>query len=236
MAGASGHGSLHTLNLNDATIASSEEPYLTIRNAEEKIFPNVSSVKVNAESTGRMIGWSVFSPEPIPFSHLGNDLQSAKLILPNQEKQILEANAISQNLPLWKSVTKIKSKGHQIIEGKDGHYTYSAFTYKKHFCRDMFYNCLNLKQVIVPQKGKMCEDVFTLDQCRGFYDWLPMIEYQSDYVKDFNKQMIIRMSIDTIAKLLLGIIEQQYVGSALVGAGETDWAKYYDSPFREKLV
>lgn len=85
------------------------------------------------------------------------------------------------------------------------------------------------------QKRMMCVDVFTLDQCRGFYDWLPMIEYQADYVKDFDKQMIIRMSIDAIAKHSLGIISQQYYGSAIIGAGEKDWAKFYDFPFREEL-
>lgn len=83
---------------------------------------------------------------------------------------------------------------------------------------------------------KMCVDVFTFDQCRGFYDWLPMIEYQSDYVKDFDKQMIIRMSIDAIAKHSAGIIEQQYFGSALVGAGEIEWAKFYEFPVRKDLV
>lgn len=94
----------------------------------------------------------------------------------------------------------------------------------------------HLRHYYTAKTRKMCVDVFTLDQCRGFYDWLPMIEYQSDYIKDFNKQMIIRMSIDTIAKHSLGILEQQYFGSALIGAGETDWAKYYDFPFREELV
>lgn len=82
---------------------------------------------------------------------------------------------------------------------------------------------------------KMCVDVFTFDQCRGFYDWLPMIEYQADYVKDFDKQMIVRMSIDAIAKHSLGIISQQYYGSAIIGAGEEDWAKFYDFPIREEI-
>lgn len=82
---------------------------------------------------------------------------------------------------------------------------------------------------------KMCVDVFTFDQCRGLYDWLPMIEYQSDYVKEFNRQMIIRMSIDAIAKHSLGIIEQQYYGSAVAGHGDADWVKFYDFPFREDI-
>ena len=159
MAGADGHGKLRTLNLLDATIVSSEEPYLTIRNAEEKILPNVSSVKVSVGPMGRELRWGGLSPEIPSFSTLGNDLLSAKLILPNQAEQPLDVNAVSQNLSLWKAITKIKLKGHTIIEGKDGHYTYSAFTHKKHFCRDMFYHCPNLKQVIVPEKGKMYEDV-----------------------------------------------------------------------------
>ena len=62
----------------------------------------------------------------------------------------------------------------------------------------------------------MCVDVFSLGQCRGFHDWLSMTEYQSEYMKDFNKQMVIRMSIDTIANHSLGIIEQQYFVGALV--------------------
>lgn len=39
--------------------------------------------------------------------------------------------------------------------------------------------------------------------------------------------MIIRMSIDVIAKQSLGIIEQHFFGSTLIGAGEQDWAKFY---------
>ena len=81
----------------------------------------------------------------------------------------------------------------------------------------------------------MCVDVFTFDQCRGFYDWLPMIEYQSDYVKDFDKQMIIRMSIDAIAKHSLGIIQQQYSGSAIIGMGEEKWATFFEFPYREEI-
>lgn len=82
---------------------------------------------------------------------------------------------------------------------------------------------------------KMCVDVFTFDQCRGLYDWLPMIEYQADYVKDFDKQMIVRMSIDAIAKHSLAIIEQQYYGSAMAGQGDAEWVKFHEFPFREEI-
>lgn len=94
----------------------------------------------------------------------------------------------------------------------------------------------HLRHSYTAKTRKMCVDVFTFDQCRGFYDWLPMIEYQSDYVKDFDKQMIVRMNIDAIAKHSLGIIEQQYYGSALVGLGDVVWAKFYDFHVRNELV
>lgn len=46
--------------------------------------------------------------------------------------------------------------------------------------------------------------------------------------------MIIRMSIDVIAKQSLGIIEQQFFGSTLIGAGEQDWATFYIFRMREE--
>lgn len=94
----------------------------------------------------------------------------------------------------------------------------------------------HIRHSYTAKSRKMCVDVFTFDQCRGFYDWLPMIEYQSDYVKDFDKQMIVRMSIDAIAKHSIGIIEQQYYGSAVIGAGEKDWAKFFDFSVRKELT
>ena len=94
----------------------------------------------------------------------------------------------------------------------------------------------HLRHSYTAKTRKMCVDVFTFDQCRGFYDWLPMIEYQSDYVKDFDKQMIIRMSIDAIAKHSMGIIEQQYYGSAVAGLGDADWVRFYEFRMREELV
>lgn len=94
----------------------------------------------------------------------------------------------------------------------------------------------HIRHYYTAKDRKMCVDVFTFDQCRGFYDWLPMIEYQSDYVQDFDKQMIIRMSIDAIAKHSLGIIEHQYSGSAIIGLGEKKWAKFYDFPYRNEIT
>lgn len=82
---------------------------------------------------------------------------------------------------------------------------------------------------------QMCVDVFTFDQCRGFYDWLPMIEYQADYVKDYDRQLISRMCVDAIAKNSLGVIQQQYFGSAIAGEGDQPWAHFVDFPKRIEI-
>lgn len=86
------------------------------------------------------------------------------------------------------------------------------------------------------KERQMSVDVFTFDQCRGLYDWLPMIEYQADYVKDYDRQLISRMCVDAIAKNSLGVIQQQYFGSAIVGEGEQPWAHFYDFPKRVELT
>ena len=102
------------------------------------------------------------------------------------------------------------------------------------------------------KERQMCVDVFTFDQCRGLYDWLPMIEYQADYVKDYYDMLNIskatyveatvettlrsRMCVDAIAKNSLGVIQQQYFGSAIVGEGEQPWAHFYDFPKRVELT
>lgn len=87
----------------------------------------------------------------------------------------------------------------------------------------------------IAKERQMCVDVFTFDQCRGLYDWLPMIEYHADYVKDYDRQLISRMCIDAIAKNSLGVIQQQYFGSAMVGEGEQPWAHFADFPKREEI-
>lgn len=81
----------------------------------------------------------------------------------------------------------------------------------------------------------MCVDVFTLDQCRSFYDWLPMIEYQANFLEDIDRQLIVRLSLDAIGKQSLGIINKQYFGSALIGINEKKWALNSDFPNRLRL-
>ena len=153
MAGASGRGSLHTLNMNDATIASSEEPYLTIRNAEEIIKPKISDENVSVLKIHRGGGYTMGT-----ITHVNYILSNPN----NQKDNSFDSEAITtHNKSVWQKVTrhKLKAKGHQISKDKNGHYTYSAYTRKGLFCEDMFYECPNLQLVILPSKGKTYDRV-----------------------------------------------------------------------------
>ena len=58
---------------------------------------------------------------------------------------------------------KLHTKGHNISQDKDGHFTHSAFTSKNLFCQDMFFRCPNLQFIILPDKRKGYDQVFVLD-------------------------------------------------------------------------
>lgn len=150
MAGAEGYGKLHTLDLKDATIAKSYEPYLTIRNAEETVIPWIS-----IESGTKWVSYSEFDPVMA--------LRNANYVLLGSDRK-LDAEATTMNVSQWKKVKRqtLNPKGHTIERSKDGHYTYSAFTYKKSFCEDMFYLCPNLRLVIIPTNGKIFDRVVVI--------------------------------------------------------------------------
>ena len=82
---------------------------------------------------------------------------------------------------------------------------------------------------------KMCLDIFTLDQCRSFYDWLPMIEYYGDDLAKIERQMISRICVDAINKHTIYYLERQYFGSAIVGINEFPWSSNYIIPERINL-
>ena len=147
MAGANGHGSLRTLNLSNATIVSSEEPYLTIRNAEETIIPWIS-----LEMGTKWVSYSEFDPIVA--------LRDASYVLLGNYKK-LDAEATEMNVSQWKKVKRqtTNTKGHRAERDKDGHYTYIAHTHKKLFSKDMFYLCPNLQLVILPSKGNLYDGV-----------------------------------------------------------------------------
>lgn len=78
------------------------------------------------------------------------------------------------------------------------------------------------------KEREMCLDIFTFDQCRSLYDWLPMIEYYGDDLKKVERQMMSRICMDAIGKHSLNILDRQYYGSALIGIGDKEWSEKYD--------
>lgn len=90
-------------------------------------------------------------------------------------------------------------------------------------------NAANHKRYSYTSKTrKMCLDIFTFDQCRALYDWLPMIEYYGDDLSILERQMISRICIDAIGKHSIHILERQYYGSAIVGINEHSWSQNHD--------
>lgn len=83
---------------------------------------------------------------------------------------------------------------------------------------------------------QMCLDIFTFDQCRALYDWLPMIEYYGDDLSIIERQIISRMCMDAINKQTIHILENQYFGSALIGINERPWSCNYHFEDRVNLT
>ena len=177
MAGEDGHGSLHTLDLKDATIVSSDVPYLTIRNAEEKVVPELLNEYVHQTlitgGGGRVpsseASWYL-SDEYLPVEEYygGNpnpELRHVSFFLLGDTNKKLSERAIHLNMAQWKKMKrqKTKAKGHLVEPGQDGHFTYFAFTRKKLFSKDMFYLCPNLRLIIIPAKGNLYGGVTIVD-------------------------------------------------------------------------
>ena len=157
MAGADGFGNLQVLDLKDTKIIPCEEPYLIIRNAEEKVLPWIG---VELGATNGIFGMRDTDGLGGPLVEVFN----ANIILPEGNNENLTVQEISESMSLWKMLTKqkIHIKGHTIEPSKDGHYTFSAFTHKKLFCKDMFYHCPNLRMVVIPTKGKIFDRVVVI--------------------------------------------------------------------------
>ena len=82
----------------------------------------------------------------------------------------------------------------------------------------------------------MCLDIMTLDKCRALYDWMPMLEYFIHDMMNHDRQMITRMCMDAIEKQLLHIVDEVYLGAALVGINEHEWSKNKVLPNRTEIV
>ena len=150
MAGAEGSGSLRVLNLMDAEIVSSSEPYLTIQNAERYIIPRISIEKIQVLKNFPDGGMGMTEGE---LNHVNFILQNHPI--EEQDKDFLSLKKE------WKKAIRQrrKIKGHRITDNKNGHFTYSAFTCKNMFCEDMFYGCRFLSLVILPRKGKIYDRI-----------------------------------------------------------------------------
>jgi len=85
------------------------------------------------------------------------------------------------------------------------------------------------------KERKMCVDIFTFDQCRSLYDWLPMIEYYGLDLKIIERQILTRICIDAIAKHSLHILQKQYYGAHLIGIYERTWSENHHFKSREDL-
>ena len=192
MAGEDRHGSLHTLDFKDATIVSSDEPFLTILNAEEKVVPKLSNEFVHQTlitgGGGRVptseASWYL-SDEPLPVEEYygGNpnpELRHVSFFLLGDMNKKLSERAIHLNMTQWKKMKRqmTKAKGHLIERGEDGHYTYIAFTRKKLFCKDMFYLCPNLQLIIIPAKGNLYGGVTIVDDPIRYMEQAKLLKLQ----------------------------------------------------------
>lgn len=75
------------------------------------------------------------------------------------------------------------------------------------------------------KERKMCVDIFTFDQCRSLYDWLPMIEYYGQDLKIIERQILTRICIDAIVKHSFHILQNQYFGAHVVCINDRTWSK-----------
>lgn len=87
----------------------------------------------------------------------------------------------------------------------------------------------------VAKVRRMYLDSFVLDQCRAFYDWMPMIELYGRDLSSINRQMISRICMDAICKSRGDMIPQLYSGANVICLYTEDWAKKAELRPREDL-
>jgi hypothetical protein len=82
---------------------------------------------------------------------------------------------------------------------------------------------------------RMYTDSFVLDQCRAFYDWMPMIELYGKDLRSIERQMISRICMDAICKSRGKMIPQLYSGANVICFYKEDWAKNAELEARVQL-
>lgn len=82
---------------------------------------------------------------------------------------------------------------------------------------------------------QMYLDSFVLDQCRAFYDWLPMIELYGRDLMSIERQLISRICMDAICKCRDSLVPRLYAGANLICFDEESWAQEAELPRRVNL-
>jgi len=78
-------------------------------------------------------------------------------------------------------------------------------------------------------------DSFVLDQCRAFYDWLPMIELYGRDLMSIERQLISRICMDAICKCRDNLVPRLYAGANLICFNDESWAREAELPRRVDL-
>jgi hypothetical protein len=85
------------------------------------------------------------------------------------------------------------------------------------------------------KRRKMMIDVFVLDRCRAFYDWLPTIEYYGKDLTVPERQIITRACLDAIERQTRWPLSGLYSYSSLIGKYEVEWARFAEFDVRKDL-
>jgi hypothetical protein len=83
---------------------------------------------------------------------------------------------------------------------------------------------------------QMYLDSFVLDQCRAFYDWMPMIELYGQDLKSPERQLIARICMDAISKARGEVVPNLYWAANVICFGTRDWATRAEIPRRSELT
>ncbi|EKN4694919.1 hypothetical protein ABF228_001459 [Yersinia ruckeri] len=80
---------------------------------------------------------------------------------------------------------------------------------------------------------EMYLDMFSFDNCRPLYDWLPMLELYGNDLKAMERQVIIRACMDLITKQSHYLSTVSYYGANLVDAHTNEWPNF--SEFNSRI-
>lgn len=82
---------------------------------------------------------------------------------------------------------------------------------------------------------EMYLDMFSFDNCRPLYDWLPMLELYGNDLKAMERQVIIRACMDLITKQSHYLSTVSYYGANLVDAHTKEWPNFSEFESRINL-